>query len=330
MFPSSSQRKYWMFESEDELNSLRETANAKYIQLQGRSYGDASKANFFLTPEEERVMVKKFQLNLRDFCKRFQPAMPRCVMGTAFHYFKRFYITNSVMNFHPKEIMVTCVYLSCKVEEFNVSIQQFVANIKGDREKATDIILNNELLLMEQLNFHLAIHNPFRPVEGLLIDIKTRGSLHDPERLRQGTEQFLERALLTDSILLYSPSQVALAAILHAASKLQENLDSYVTEVLFGNGGRDKLEVLIDAVRAIRSMEKTADSAPDKSYIKILDKKLDKCRNPENNPDSDIYKKKMQAMLDEDDDLYYTISAQNQQRNDSALNMSIPVSPEVA
>lgn len=94
------------------------------------------------------------------------------------------------MNYHPKEIMqvislklsggdvteinfrVTCVYLACKVEEFNVSIQQFVANIKGDREKATDIILNNELLLMEQLNFHLAIHNPFRPVEGLLIDIK--------------------------------------------------------------------------------------------------------------------------------------------------------------
>lgn len=27
---------------------------------------------------------------------------------------------------------------------------------------------------MEQLNFHLAIHNPYRPVEGLLIDIKVR------------------------------------------------------------------------------------------------------------------------------------------------------------
>lgn len=69
---------------------------------------------------------------------------------------------------------VTCIYLACKVEEFNVSIIQFVANIKGDREKAVNIILNNELLLMEQLNFHLAIHNPFRPVEGLLIDIKVR------------------------------------------------------------------------------------------------------------------------------------------------------------
>jgi hypothetical protein len=58
------------------------------------------------------------------------------------------------------------------VEEFNISIQQFVANIKGDREKASDIILNDELLLMQQLNFHLTIHNPYRPVTGLLVDIK--------------------------------------------------------------------------------------------------------------------------------------------------------------
>jgi len=66
------------------------------------------------------------------------------------------------------------VYLACKVEEFNISIQQFVANIKGDREKASDIILNDELLLMQQLNFHLTVHNPYRPVTGLLIDIKVR------------------------------------------------------------------------------------------------------------------------------------------------------------
>lgn len=58
------------------------------------------------------------------------------------------------------------------MEEFNVSISQFVANIKGDREKASDIILNNELLLMQQLNYHLTVHNPFRPMEGLMIDIK--------------------------------------------------------------------------------------------------------------------------------------------------------------
>jgi len=66
------------------------------------------------------------------------------------------------------------VFVACKVEEFNVSINQFVNNIKGDRNKATDIVLSNELLLIGQLNYYLTIHNPFRPIEGFLIDIKAR------------------------------------------------------------------------------------------------------------------------------------------------------------
>ena len=51
-------------------------------------------------------------------------------------------------------------------------MQQFVGNISGNQERATQIILNNELLLMQELHFHLTIHNPYRAVEGLLIDIK--------------------------------------------------------------------------------------------------------------------------------------------------------------
>lgn len=67
---------------------------------------------------------------------------------------------------------LTCVYLSCKVEEFNVSIGQFVGNLKGDREKFANIILGFELLLMDKLHYHLTVHNPFRPLEGFLIDMK--------------------------------------------------------------------------------------------------------------------------------------------------------------
>lgn len=174
------------------------------------------------------------------------------------------------MNMPPYR--ATCVYLSCKTEEFNVSISQFVSNIKGDKLKAMDIILSNELLLMQQLNYYLTVHNPFRPIEGFLIDIKTRCSLANPERLRAGIDEFIDKTFLTDACLLYAPSQVsfeekkirkrkktvfdaalrfqlALAAVLHSASKEQENLDSYVTECLFQNA-TDKLPVLIEAVRS--------------------------------------------------------------------------------
>lgn len=76
------------------------------------------------------------------------------------------------MEHHPKHIMVTCVFLATKIEEFNVTMQQFVSNIKGDRTKASDIVLNNELLLLHRLKYHLTISHPYRPVEGFLIDIK--------------------------------------------------------------------------------------------------------------------------------------------------------------
>jgi len=51
--------------------------------------------------------------------------MPRATVATALHYFKRFYLRNSVMDYHPKEILVTCVYLACKVVIF-FNIQFFI------------------------------------------------------------------------------------------------------------------------------------------------------------------------------------------------------------
>lgn len=148
-----------------------------------------------------------------------------------------------------------------------------------------DIILSNELLLMQQLNYYLTIHNPYRPVEGFLIDIKTRCTLINPDRLRNGIDEFLERTFFTESCLLFAPSQIALAAVLHAASKEQENLDNYVTESLFYNS-KDKLTVLIEAVRKVRFMVRNLSITP-KDEFKRIEGKLEKCRNQDNNPDSD-------------------------------------------
>ncbi|KAI8437329.1 hypothetical protein MSG28_011682, partial [Choristoneura fumiferana] len=44
--------------------------------------------------------------------------------------------------------------------------------------------------------------------------------------------------------------------------------------------------------------------SPAKERVRIIDKKLDRCRNEENNPDSEIYKRRMREALDEDDLVY--------------------------
>ncbi|KAH0954311.1 hypothetical protein HN011_005482 [Eciton burchellii] len=329
MFPQSSQKKYWMFSDENDLMVLREKTNAEFIAKHGADMTQEQKEEHFLSHIEERTLLRFYELQLRDFCRRFNPPMPRPTVATALHYFKRFYLGNSVMDYHPKEILVTCVYLACKVEEFNVSISQFVANIKGDREKASDIILNNELLLMQQLNYNLTVHNPFRPVEGLMIDLKTRFSqaLENPDKLRLHIDEFLERVFLTDSVLLYAPSQIALAAILYAASRTSANLDNYVTEILFPT---EYLDGIVEAVRKIRSIAKCVEP-PSREVIRALEKKLDKCRNQENNPDSEIYKQRMQEMLDEEDlqdnEKYAKIIQDQAAYDDKILGVNKIVSP---
>ena len=55
---------------------------------------------------QEWSLVYHFSLKLAEFCAKFKPPMPRYVRGTSFHYFKRFYLHNSVMDHHPK---VCCV-----------------------------------------------------------------------------------------------------------------------------------------------------------------------------------------------------------------------------
>lgn len=57
-----------------------------------------------------------------------------------------------------------------------MSSTQFVGNLLQEtpagQERVLEQILEYELLLIQQLNFHLVVHNPYRPMEGLLIDLK--------------------------------------------------------------------------------------------------------------------------------------------------------------
>ncbi|GFQ80976.1 cyclin-H [Trichonephila clavata] len=302
MFSTSAQVKSWMFKSSSELNKKREAANLKFVKERSKGMNEDSIKKFFLTAQEERVLYKHYESILHKFCLKFQPPMPKNVVGCSFQYFKRFYLNNSVMDYHPKDIVVTCVYLASKVEEFNVSISQFVANVKGDREKATEIILNHELLLMQQLNFDLAVYNPYRPVEGFLIDIKTRYTeLFDPEHLRPAIEEFLDKIQFTDACFLYSPSQIALAAVAYGTAKFKESIDGYLSDILF-DSQPNKLAYVRDAIKTMFVMLKNEALQVIDPVRAGLEKKLDKCRNQENNPSSAVYKRKHEVH-DEDEDI---------------------------
>nr|XP_009506738.1 PREDICTED: cyclin-H [Phalacrocorax carbo] len=210
--------------------------------------------------------------------------MPRSVVGTACMYFKRFYLSNSVMEYHPRIIMLTCVFLACKVDEFNVSSAQFVGNLRESplgQEKALEQILEYELLLIQQLNFHLIVHNPYRPFEGFLIDLKTRyPMLENPEVLRKAADDFLNRVALTDAYLLFTPSQIALTAILSSGSRAGINLESYLSESLMLKEDKISLAKLLEIMKSMKNLIKKYE-LPRPEEVAVLKQKLEKCHSSE-------------------------------------------------
>lgn len=261
------------------MEQLRHEANQKFrskaISLRKPGINDSS----FLDPREEKVLFRHYEKRLLDFCSVFKPAMPKSVVGTACMYFRRFYLNNSLMEYHPRTIMLTCAYLSCKVDEFNVSSTQFVGNLQenpASQERALEQILEYELLLIQQLNFHLVVHNPYRPMEGFIIDLKTRYPLlENPEMLRKNADDFLNRAAVTDAGLLFSPSQIALTAVLNSAARAGLKMETYLTECMGLKDDKETLSKMYDAMRRMTILLKEYE-LPRPEEVNVCKQKLER------------------------------------------------------
>ncbi|XP_077144849.1 cyclin-H isoform X1 [Ranitomeya variabilis] len=295
MYHNSTQRKHWTFRSEDELQRLRVQANNR-CRARIRAAGQASLQDAFsLDPHEELTICKYYEKKLQDFCNAFKPAMPKSVLGTACMYFKRFYLNNSVMEHHPRIIMLTCAFLACKVDEFNVSSVQFVGNLpenSSTQENLLEQILEYELLLIQQLNFHLIVHNPYRPFEGYLIDVKTRYPLlENPEILRKNADDFLQRVALSDACLLFTPSIIALTAVLSSASRAGINMESYLLECLSLKDNRETMTHLLDGMRRLKILVSKYEFARPEE-VAMIEKKLEKCHSCDVSSAGNVRKRK--------------------------------------
>lgn len=270
MFTTSTQRRHWIFESPKHLDELRSKANQNYVEKA------SIKEENRLTEEEELLLLRSYLANMREFFRKFQPPVQKSVVALAFNYMKRFYLSESCMEYHPRTIGVTCAYLACKVDEFNVAIGQFIKNVKGDCDKAARLVLSNEMLLMQKLKFHLTVHLPYRAIQGFLIDLRARCSeaRDKTELMDQHIDDYLEKYLFTDACFLYSPSQIALAAVYHGSKQCGVELESYIRDILF----QDKPECLDLFRKASAHMRLMIDrdqqEAPSKETIKAIEKKM--------------------------------------------------------
>lgn len=287
MYHLSTQCHNWLFTNE-ELKELRTKANADFVQKQtaGKDY---------LTADEEAMVLRYYEIQLKDFCEKFEPPMTKMAIAVCMQYLKRFYLNNSVMDYHPRDIYLICVYLTCKTEELRISITDFLANIKTSNvEQTADILLSYELLTIEKLHFQLVIHTAYRPFEGLIIDLKThylRDNVNDADRLRLTGYEFLDKTLVGDVYFLFPPSQIALTALVFASVKAAVNIDEYILKHVYGSLESHQMQKIKETIKLIANVVNTPTKFKKSEVKQILDK-LDKCYNMNNDPRTDEYKKR--------------------------------------
>ncbi|BHF58655.1 Proteasome subunit alpha 1 [Sparganum proliferum] len=168
----------------------------------------------YLTADEELKIVKRYILIMKALFNTFRdPKLPADVFGFAATYLKRFYLSHSVMDFFPREMMLTALYLACKAADFPLGLQHFTSHIPRNRERYSDFIVNSELFLMEALHYDLWIHTPYRPLCGLIVDLiayrALRRKMHPENSLQKDEVPKLENE---DDL----PSEVDLVASLKA------------------------------------------------------------------------------------------------------------------
>lgn len=239
-----------------------------------------------LTVDEELLLQRFYQQKIQQVCAAF--SFPHKIQAAAILYFKRFFLNWSVMEHDPKQIMLTCIYISCKVEEFHVSAEELGKGIQQDPQA----LLKNELCVLQGLNFDLIVYAPYRAVDGFIFDMEkffhTREEifLQRLKELKEAALFIIDNLMLTDAILLFPPGQIAIATL--QSANLEEktiDFDKYLKNVADRQQKRKSLSELMDCISAINQMLK--DARPlNEADVKHIDRKLKYCRNPQLQDDS--------------------------------------------
>ncbi|SLM39531.1 CyclinH/Ccl1 [Lasallia pustulata] len=288
-----------------------------------------------LSVEEEKMLVGYYcskAMELADFCdfptnvkvgrrpgwqmRSLQHAHDG-VQGTAVQYLKRFYLSNSPMTYHPKEMMPSAIFLSTKTENHYTSLKAFVSKLP--KTTAEDVVAP-EFLLTQGLRFTFDVRHPQRGLEGGLLELlalatgkgqpaaslektpiqlqgdmmkvePTRGAktvARSPGDLKariqnahgKAKDILKTSALLTDAYFLYTPAQIWLATLL----LVDEPLALFYLDVKLPPQSGVKLKLVSTLRTCAETLQSSASMSPSGEELKELtriDKKLYKCRNPE-------------------------------------------------
>ncbi|WFC95513.1 hypothetical protein MBRA1_002161 [Malassezia brasiliensis] len=216
----SSQAQHWTF-STGQLAQLRSEANQQAAHALKQYASDAK--------VDELAIIRFYLLRIGRLVRAFH--LPSLIESSAMTLMKRFYLRNSCMQFHPKLIMLTSIYLASKAENYPLPLAKFCAQVneasagkqataptkasaaRGDVTE--NIIRDLEFGMVQSLDFELAVHGAQRALYGLILDFQTLPnplSREDLTVFAAAVQGYVQSARLTDAEFTYAPPHIALAA----------------------------------------------------------------------------------------------------------------------
>lgn len=178
IYRTSTQYRLWSYTPEA-LSSLRSTTNshaADRVRAAIRRTRDGTEATDdidCLTAAEELAILAHFTSQ----CLRIADSMqfPTNVKATAAVYLKRFYLSNSVMTYHPKNIFPACLFLSTKTENNYISLDRFTEKLNSimnsKKKLTTDDVVAPEFVVTQGLRFTFDVRHPLRGLRGGLLEL---------------------------------------------------------------------------------------------------------------------------------------------------------------
>ncbi|KAH9944493.1 cyclin-like protein [Epithele typhae] len=285
IYEASSQYRHWRF-SPEQLEHMREALNGAAVSairdaFEADSPGSSANVSF-LTAHEEHLLVKLYAGKISQLCGHFR--FPEEVEATAVAYLKRFYLKNTVMDWHPKNVMLTALFLATKTTNHPISLESYASHIP---RTAPSDVLDLEFLVAQSLGFDFAVWHSHRALWGIWLDMQTLPdiSLDDLGRAYEDAAKHARAARLTDAEFVYTPSQIALACF----SLASPTLASAWAHAKFSAAPTPPI-----AVEAIQTIILQDGSPPDVEAVREVDRRLRLCKNPEKVVGSNAYNKKMQ------------------------------------
>ncbi|KAK4701463.1 cyclin H, partial [Phenoliferia sp. Uapishka_3] len=248
----------------------------------------------YLTVSDELSLVTYYIQQVAALCAAF--GFPVMVQATAMTYLKRFYLRNTCMDYHPKNVMLTCVFLATKTENHPISIDSFSGKIKSKPED----ILSLEFLVSQSLRFEYKVHHAHLAAYGLSLDLQTTEPDSDlVSETDSKAQSFIRHSRLTDAEFIYTPSQIALASFRLANPTIVDTWIGTKESRRLGRGKeveRDEdlaHDELLKCLEEIGEMIQMAIKNPvAKEAVKAVDQRLKWARNPEKDPNSALFKKR--------------------------------------